>query len=91
MNDDLWFWLGCYFAVGVIFLLSARMIVKLYHKDNRTDFVKGALAALGNDKPLRERRREFFKSIGAGALVFVVWPVAFVVLINESSLKNRFS
>jgi len=83
MNDDLWFWLGCYFAVGVIFLLSARMIVKLYHKDNRTDFVKGALAALENDKPLRERRREFFKSIGAGALVFVVWPVAFVVLINE--------
>ena len=83
MSYGLWFWLGCYFAIGVISILLARVLVKRLYKDKRSDFVKSALAALEKDKTPQEKRREFFKSIATGSLVFVVWPVAFAVLVNE--------
>lgn len=87
MNYGLWFWLGCYFVVGVVLVFVGRVLVKLFYKDKRSDFVKSALAALEEDKTPQEKRREFFKSIAIGSLVFVAWPVAFVVLINE--LRGR--
>lgn len=83
MNYDLWFWLSCYFALGVVLVLAGRVLVKLFYKDKRSDFVKSALAALEEDKSPQEKRREFFKSIATGSLVFVAWPVAFAVLVNE--------
>lgn len=83
MSYGLWFWLGCYFAIGVVSILLARVLVKRLYKDKRSDFVKSALAALEKDKTPQEKRREFFKSIATGSLVFVVWPVAFAVLVNE--------
>ena len=83
MNYDLWFWMGCYFALGVALVLVGRLLVKLFHKDQRSDFVKGALAALEADKTPQEKRRDFLKSVATGSLVFVVWPVAFAVLVNE--------
>ena len=83
MNYDLWFWLGCYFAIGVVLVLAGRVLVKLFYKDKRSDFVKSALAALEEDKSPQEKRREFFKSVATGSLILVVWPVAFAVLLNE--------
>jgi hypothetical protein len=83
MNYDLWFWLGCYFAIGVVLVLVGRILVKLFYKDKRSDFVKSALAALEEDKSPQEKRRELFKSIATGSLVFVAWPVAFAVFVNE--------
>lgn len=83
MNYDLWFWLGCYFAIGVVLVLVGRILVKLFYKDKRSDFVKSALAALEEDKSPQDKRRELFKSIATGSLVFLAWPVAFAVLVNE--------
>lgn len=83
MNYDLWFCLACYFVIGVILVLVGRVLVKLFYKDKRSDFVKGVLVALEEDKTPQQKRREFFKSIATGSLVFVVWPVAFAVLVNE--------
>ncbi len=83
MNDDLWFGLGCYFAIGIVLALVGRVLVKRYYKDKRSDFVLIALAALEEDQSPRDKRREFFKSIATGSLVFVVWPIAFAALVNE--------
>ena len=83
MNYDLWFWLGCYFAIGVVLVLVGRVLVKLFYKDKRSDFVKSALAALEEDKSPQEKRREFFESIATCSSVFVAWPVAFAVLVED--------
>jgi hypothetical protein len=83
MNSELLFWLGCYFIIGVVLVLVGRVLVKLFYKDKRSEFVRSALAALEEDKTPQEKRREFFKSIATGSLVLVVWPVAFAVLVNE--------
>ena len=83
MSYDPWFWLGLYYLIGVALVLIGRVLVKLFHKDKRSDFVKSALAALEEDKSPQEKRRAFFKSMATGSLIIVVWPVAFAVLVNE--------
>lgn len=83
MNSEFWIWLGLYYLVGAVLVSIGRILVKLFYKDKRSDFVKSALAALEEDKSPQEKRREFFKSVATGSLILVVWPVAFVVLLNE--------
>ena len=83
MNSEFWIWLGLYYLVGVVLVFIGRILVKLFYKDKRSDFVKSALAALEEEKSTQEKRREFFKSVATGSLILVVWPVAFVVLLNE--------
>ncbi len=89
MTDDLWFWLGIYYFIGVALVFIGRLLVKVFHKDNRSDFVKSTLAALEEDKSPRQKRREFFKSVATGSLILVVWPFAFAVLINELKKKPQ--
>ena len=56
--------MGCYFIIGVVLVLVGRVLVKLFYKDKRSEFVRSALAALEEDKTPQEKRREFFKSSG---------------------------
>lgn len=87
MTNDLWRWLAIYYCIGVVLVFIGRQLVKVFHKDNRSDFVKSALAALEEDKTPQQKRREFFKSVATGSLILIVWPVAFAVLINELKKK----
>ena len=59
MTDDLWFWLGIYYLIGVALVFIGRQLVKLFHKDNRSDFVKSALAAIEEDKSPAKASRIF--------------------------------
>jgi hypothetical protein len=83
MNSEIWLWLGLYYLIGVVLVFIGRILVKLFYKDKRSDFVKSALAALEEDKSPQEKRREFLKSVATGSLILVVWPVAFAALLNE--------
>lgn len=49
MSADLKFWGITYLAAGLIFLLVARLLVKLFYKDKRSDFVKEMMSAIEND------------------------------------------
>lgn len=88
MNFEFSLWLGLYFLIGVLLLITGRILVKLFYTDKRSDFVKTTLAALEEDKSPQEKRREFFKNLVTGSLILVVWPVAFVVLLNELTGKS---
>jgi hypothetical protein len=87
-DDDLWFWLGIYYFIGVALVFIGRQLVKLFHKDNRSDFVKSALAAL-EETSRRSKSVRVFKSVATISLILVVWPVAFAVLINELKKKPQ--
>lgn len=89
MTNGLWLWLAIYYFIGVVLVFVGRQLVKVFHKDKRSDFVKSALAAIEEDKSPQRKRREFFKSVATGSLILVVWPVAFAVLLNELKKKPQ--
>ncbi len=90
MSTDLKFWGITYLATGLIFLLIARLLVKLFYKDKRSNFVKEMMSAIENDKSTAEKRRKFFRNIAVGGLAIAAWPLTFTILVNElrSSRKN---
>ncbi len=89
MTNDLLLWLAIYYFIGIVLVFIGRQLVKVFHKDNRSDFVKSALAALEEDKSSQQKRHDFFRRVATGSLILVVWPVAFAVLINELKKKSQ--
>lgn len=83
MNAELKFWGGAYLATGLVFLILARLLVKLFYKDKRSNFVKEMMTAIDNDRSPAEKRRKFFKSVAVSGLAIAVWPLTFSILINE--------
>ena len=90
MSTDLKFWVITYLAAGLVFLLVARLLVKIFYKDKRSEFVKEMMSAIENDKSPAEKRRKFFKNIAIGGLAIAVWPLTFTILLNglRDSRKN---
>ncbi len=89
MTNDSLLWLAIYYFIGIVLVFIGRQLVKVFHKDNRSDFVKSALAALEEDKSSQQKRHDFFRRVATGSLILVVWPVAFAVLINELKKKSQ--
>ena len=89
MTNDLLLWLAIYYFIGIVLVFIGRQLVKVFHKDNRSDFVKSGLAALEEDKSSQQKRHDFFRRVATGSLILVVWPVAFAVLINELKKKSQ--
>lgn len=88
MNPEPWHWLAGYLSTGITLILLGRLIVKVFHKDERSEWVKATVKAIKGDKSPKEKRRQFFKDVIAGALIVLVWPIAFAVLIKELALSN---
>lgn len=89
MSSDLKFWGITYLTVGLVLLLVARLLVKMFYKDKRSAFVKEMMNAIENDKSQAEKRRKFFKNIAVGGLAIAVWPLTFTILVNELRDSRR--
>ncbi len=89
MSPDLQFWEVTYLTAGLVLLVAGRVLVKLFYKDKRSNFVREMMAAMETEKSTSEKRRKFFKNIAVGALAVAIWPVTFSILVNE--LRGRES
>ena len=83
MNPKIWQWILGYLFLGVVFIGVARLLVKVFHKDNQSKWVKEVLAAIEQEKSPKEKRRQLIKDSALGAFIIVVWPIAFGVLVKE--------
>lgn len=89
MNPEIWQWILGYLLVGVVLIGVARLLVKVFHKDNRSKWVKEVLASIEQEKSPQEKRRQFIKDSAVGALIIVVWPIAFGVLVKELGKERQ--
>lgn len=82
-------WFHLYIGTGVAVVVLGRLVVKLFYKQRRSEFLTAIQLAFEAEKSPGQRLLDFVKQAGMAAFVVTVWPLAVLALLWEPRSKNR--